>query len=194
MKKLLTLLAVGLLAVTGYAQTTNPPPAPTIIGGLEQIGAALGTTVPTNLVIGPYGSAAIDNNKLANWSVGLAAAWNFTENIGVGMAVDYAPDSQDFTLFTGQVTIRTAIRPLTFAGWTNFVVVPYGFAGLGTPLAGAGEANGGVATVAGAGAAIPIISFKGWHFGASGAYANWSGAGDASGNRIYFGLGVNKSF
>ena len=192
---LLTLAALAALGLSLKAQTdTNVIVAPTIVGGLEQIADAFGSQMPTNFVVGPYASCAIENNKLANWTVGLAEAYNFSKNVGVLLAEDYSLDNNKFLLITGQIMLKTEIHPLTFLGWSNFVAVPFGFAGVGTPIAGAGAANGDLASVAGAGAAINLFSVKDWQVGAMGAYANWSGAGAASGNRIYFGLGVGKTF
>ena len=192
MKKIITAsLLAACLACAGYSQTVTNAPAP-ITGGLEQV-ASWFTAVPTNLVIGPYASASLVKDpgyKLANWTVGLAGAWNISKNVGVGGAVDYDPTGSSFTLITASVTLRQAITP--FSNYPNFVITPYAMAGAGTPISGASAGNGCLETVAGGGVAASLFDVAGWRVGVSGAYVNWSGQCLASGNRVYFAVGATK--
>lgn len=167
-KRSLILLAVAAFAVTGFAQTSTNTPAPPISPatnsinfwqGLEIFGSTLGSSMPTNFVVSPYMSYAPSLKQKVGG--GIFAGWNISQNVGVGAAFDYAGGQA--TMFSGQVTLKVPTRPLTFlsSSLSNVVVTPYALGGIGTPISGVGDANGSLAAIAGAGAAVDFCEVLG---------------------------------
>jgi hypothetical protein len=84
---------------------------------------------------------------------------------------------------------------LSFLGsYTNLVMTPFVFAGLGTPLSGAGTANGTVTTIDSIGDDFEIYTLDGWNLGIGGSYGTRSGAGKYSGNAANIFFRASKGF
>ena len=99
-------------------------------------------------------------------------------------------------MFSGQVTLKVPTRPLTFlsSSLSNVVVTPYALGGIGTPISGVGDANGSLAAIAGAGAAVDFCEVLGGELGATVAAVDWSNCGTMAGMRYYLGLTWHKGF
>lgn len=140
----------------------------------------------TNIVVSPYASYFLDGTSKDRVGYGMFATWNITKNVGLGSAIDYA--NHEFTLFSGQLVLKVPTRPLTFLGYTNFTATPFAIVGAGSPLAGAGNANGGLSSISGVGASFDFLKVLGVTVGVQGTFAKWTGAGEQTGKHAYLGL------
>ena len=166
-KRSLILLAVAAFAVTGFAQTSTNTPAPPISPatnsinfwqGLEIFGSTLGSSMPTNFVVSPYMSYAPSLKQKVGG--GIFAGWNISQNVGVGAAFDYAGGQA--TMFSGRhLESADAASDVPVHSLSNVVVTPYALGGIGTPISGVGDANGSLAAIAGAGAAVDFCEVLG---------------------------------
>lgn len=196
---------IAVLALTGlaaFAQTdTNTPPGTnssiSFWQGLEDTIKSIGSEAPTNFVVAPYASYALDD-KAHRFGGGLFGAWNLSQNIAIGGAFDYADGG--FTMFTGQLTLKVPTHPLSFLGLTNFVATPFALGGVGTPIStgSSGGQVGSLASILGTGADISILKFganKEWTLGLQGTYAQWSNTGGPhDGRHVYGGLTVSRGW
>lgn len=167
MKKiLLSLLAVGLLAFTGYSQT-NALPSPSLAIGIDTNANPPVLTGPFIDIIGSLASAtnivvavaAEYSPDTSTFGASAALVYNITPVVGTMLRFDYLPGtvagSSDFSMVSANLQLQV---PMTIAGkiqWTWF-----GLSGIATPLGGAGTDNGTVQGVFGAGADIKIPSFS----------------------------------
>ena len=186
---IVAILLALLSPVAARAQTdTN---LPTVGGGLKQVWDAIslsGIGSATNYAVIPYGSYGLNNHKIGG---GLLALYNVNNYLGAGLGVDYLGG---FSLVSGNVELKLPTRPFSRFGWTNLVVIPFIYTGIGTPMSGAGTANGGISTHTGAGAEIDLASFLGGKFGIGGAYITRTGAGSYSGKYANIFVAWHKGF
>lgn len=188
MKIKLILLSI-LCSIGVIAQTNTPPPTPDTIGGkIDAITGGL--SVLTNWSAYPYFTYAPDSPK--KYGGGILAIYNVNNNFGAGLGVDELGGK--FNMISGDVTLKIPTHPLAFLGATNFSAIPFGIAGIGTPLSGAGTANGNISTIAGAGVAFDIFQWKGFQASVGYEYSIWTGASDFSGAHHHIFLGVRKGF
>lgn len=187
MRKLLALFSIAALCLTARAQTNQ-----TVIGGLGSIASAIGSDMPTNLALYTFGLYAKDAPKGHQWGGGAFLAWNFTQNVGAGMGIEAV--GNQFFMPSAQIQLKLPMHPLTFLGWTNFTLTPYADAGAAAPLGGGSAGASTVASIAGAGAYIDLVSFLGGEFGIAGGYNYWGGAGVYSGDHYHGGLIWHKGF
>lgn len=169
------------LSVSAFAQTNNPS---TI---LETIGATLGSV--SNWSAYPYFTYAPDSPK--KYGGGALAIYNVTQNFGAGIGIDWLGG---FNMVNGNVSLKLPTHPFTFLGWSNVTVTPFGIAGIGTPMGGAGKANGNVSTIAGAGTAIDLFLVKGFQASIGYEFSEWSGASAFSGAHHHVFFGFRKGF
>ena len=173
MKKLIAVIgAVLLLAVTTHAQTNTT----TGTSFLSQLWSDLGSA--TNFAVVPYGSYGLNNHKVGG---GALALYNFNNYVGAGIGADYMGQ---FSLVTANIELKLPTHPLSFVGWTNFTATPFVYSGIGTPMSGAGTANGGISTHLGAGANVDLLKALGGEISVGGAYVARTGAGDYSGKYL----------
>lgn len=161
MKKiLLSLLAVGLLAFTGYSQT-NSLPAPSLSLGVSLDAAILELTTATNWTVAPFFTYHRDIEKRKNdFGGGLAAIFNLTDKTATVLRVESL--SRDFYLATGNLQLQ-----LPFDAFNGKVrVTPFGFLGGGQKF---GSGDNAFIGIAGTGMDFKIPSFS----------KQWSAAFDA---------------
>lgn len=196
---LLCLAAIALVTwLTGcpaHAQPTNVTPnqLPGFFAPLLRA---------SNWVAAPYGTYTLKQHPGATARVGggILAIYNLAATdptrpigaaVGTGVGVDWLGG---FSLVTGNVELKVPIHPFPNGSWSNFTVVPFGIGGIGTPIAGTGQANGGVATVAGAGVSVPVARVFGGTLSTGAAYIDWQNSGPYSGKSIRPFVAWRKSF
>ena len=184
MKKLIAVSIVTLaLAFGAQAQTTNTITVPQFFDSVWNtlIGDGL-----TNLSVTTFGTYTPKNKQ---WGVGEMVTRNIPIGGGFGTGIGVGVDYYGGNLYAvnANVGLNAAMRPLsTFGGFfSNIVVVPFTFIGLGTPISGASTDNGNIETIAAAGAMVRIAKIIGADFELGGVYGTRSGIGDASG--IFYG-------
>lgn len=182
--KLKLLLASLLLSGSLLAQTNTPPPKPIS----EVIGNTLGSIQNWSAYV--YGTYAPDAPK--KYGGGLLAVYNVNENFGAGVGLDAL--GTEFNMVSGNITLKVPTHPLSFIGWTNVVATPFLLAGIGTPMGGAGKANGNISTIAGAGTALDVFTVKGFQASIGYEYSQWSGASAFSGAHHHVFFGFRKGF
>jgi hypothetical protein len=161
---LLTLaLAFAPSAKAQSAPDTNAPPdlstnAPLFGGPGAQLFNFLSTG--SNWMIAPYGIVSTEH-KVGG---GVAFGYKLSPFIVPLMRLDYF----NGTLWMPSMSLQLQV-PFTIMG--KFTVVPFTSAGLATPLAGAGTANGSAVGIFALGAAVRISS----RFDIVGDYEKWSG-------------------
>jgi hypothetical protein len=189
-KILLTIGLAAILGVSAFAQTnitvtsTNTTPVKPKIN----VGVLSDLSSLSNIAVAPYVEYA---NTAKKFGFGVLAIYNVNANVGTGLGIDYLGS---FTLVSGNVKFNLPLRPLSVVGLTNFLTIPYVLVGLGTPLQGAGTANGGVSTVEATGVSIPVTKLLGGNFAFTAGYANITGAGKYSGGRETLGVVWSKGF
>ena len=192
-KTLLAALAALTITLTALGQAT--PPATN--SPLQQAGNFLSPLLTaTNWEVAPYLTYAPNVGPTAKTKIGggILGIYNVSQNVGAGLGVDWLGG---FNLVSANVTLKLPMKPLAFTGWswaTNLVATPFVIAGIGTPLAGSGTANGGISTIEGAGASIRVGTLWGGGVNLGGAYDNWTGAGDYSGRHLQIFVGWRKNF
>jgi len=130
-------------------------------------------------VYGTYAPKAAAGSQ--KWGGGVLAIYNVSQHVGTGICVDYLGQ---FSLVSGNVTFKTTFSPLAGWGITWLQLTPNVFVGLGTPLGGAGKANGTVSTLYGVGDTQQFghlfggrfnVGFEAVDMSNAGAYNGWDG-------------------
>src|SRR5690606_7449329 len=103
---------------------------------------------------------------------GILAIYEVNKYLGAGVGVDWLGQ---FSMTSGNLQLKAPIQvgKLTFT--------PFALGGLAIPFSGAGEDNGGPATIAGAGASLSVFRFSKGDIALGYAGVHWSGAGDYNG-------------
>ena len=175
---------------------TNPAPAPTISGGIEEIAAAIGSSTNWTIVTGA-GRGLKGNKNVAFADL----AYSFNQNVGLVGGVDYlwAPhqnvDSSE-NVVKGGVTLKAPIHPFTFLGssggfLTNVIAEPFGAYLIATPTGGSQDS---VATITTLGINFDLAKLKNFELVAGLQYESRSGAGYYDGNYALFHLGIGRRF
>ena len=173
MKILKALALAAMLAVTHFssqAQTnTNSGPydLPQIFNFLSGVG--------TNLSASAYGLYDLTSKSAGG---GVALDYKITPIVGAALRLDYLKG--DLYVVQGTVNLEVPFK------LGNFVVVPFAFAGGGTPFSGTSR-SGDLLWVASAGMSMHVNNHWAILFG----YEHWSGAGF---NDDVLGGGLRYSF
>lgn len=191
MKKSQSLILIAFLVSAAFcakAQTnTNSIPW---YSGLQAIGNDVINA--TNVAVAPYASVLVTGAEKGKVGGGLLALYDINNYVGAGVGVDYLGQWSEFS---GNIQIKLPIQPLTTFGLTNFTVTPFILAGIGTPIAGAGTANGGISAITSAGVNLDIYKFSdGWTISAGAAYGTRTGAGNYSGDMVNAFLALRRGF
>lgn len=142
MKKLILTLALGLSCLSGYSQDTNT--LPVLSGPVWTAIQYLGTG--SNWMIAPYGIANVSEKKYGG---GIAALYKINEFAGPMLRLDYY-DGQVW-MPSGSFQLQAPLQILN-----KFTLIPFGFAGVATPLSGKGGNNGSLQGIIGAGFAVRV--------------------------------------
>lgn len=199
---LLSLLAVGVLTLTGYSQTNLPPVPPTgtldtnivgTIGVSEFLSQSWNTMVGqglTNLSVTLY---VTDTVKLNKWGYGVVLLRNLNLGGGFGAGIGVGVDQYDNQWFglNAQASVKADTTPL--AGWGTWgkkvVVTPFGGIALGTPFGSSSSGtSGNLETIAFTGASIHLFKALGGEFAVDGIYGTRTGLAGATGT--FYGGGL----
>lgn len=143
MKNKLKLIIGGVLValtLTVSAQTNAPAttnlPAPTILGGLQEVWSAAGSA--TNWVAPAYGlyAPALKNK----YGGGVGYFYSVSTYVSTGIRIDSVNGS--FWMPSGSATLQLPLHPLSrftsLPAWLSEVqITPLAYAGIGLPLSGA---------------------------------------------------------
>ena len=184
MKKLIAVISLSA-ALTVGAQTNTPPES--IWTGLENIAKSIGSDMPTNIAVIPYG---VWSAKTHDMGGGMFLLWDVTQNVGMGMGMELI--GKDWFSPSADVTLKTQIHPLAFLGLTNVVATPYLMAGATTPLGGTQASSLGA--LAGGGLSVDFAHVFGGTVSVVGGDNYWSGSSTQDGNHVYGGLAWRRGF
>lgn len=174
MKKFLLSLAVGMICLAAFSQTTNTitapglslntntsPPTLTFGASITAVFDALATA--TNwTVIGPYATYVRDQEKHRNlWGGGVGAVYNLSPYAGTMIRMDMVDD--DFYMVSGNLVLQVPFD--SFNGALRST--PFGFVGAAEPFGP--NAKNGLVGIVGAG----------WDFKFPKLSQHWSMAFDA---------------
>lgn len=157
MKKLFysILMAVGLLAATGYGQTNLPP-----VGGNTNFWDNLfGTlTAGTNWIVAPHYIYSIDKHRSG---AGLALVAKLSDNVATAVGFDYlGPDG----IWMPSATLQLNAPALTLG---KLKTVFFGYTGVATPLS-SGDKDWTAVAIAGTGANFyftrNVAAFGAWEY------------------------------
>ena len=197
---MITILAAAC-ALPGFSQTTttdtNAPPAPTtgtttvpnLLGSVWDTIVGQGLTNLNTTIYGTY------TPKIKEWGEGIVITRNIPfgqSGIGAGLGVGVDHYANEWYGLTAQVGLNAATRPLANWGgnWTNVVMTPFTFIGLGTPFGGQTDGTAGnLETIAAIGYGIHLTHFLGLDLDLIGVYGTRSGLGAAGG--LFYGGGLN---
>ena len=131
-------LGIALPARGQVALNTNTSP-PTLTGPGIDLLKYLGTA--TNWVVAPFMTYDTANHQYGG---GLAGVINITSTLGTMLRVDYL--GSEFYQVSAGLQLQAPISV-----GSNFMITPFGFSTIATPLSGAGSQNGTVQGVFGSG-------------------------------------------
>jgi hypothetical protein len=180
MKTIIKILAVCVVLTCGRLM------AQTNLTTLDKIFSQIGGL--TNYAIEPYLTYAPAAPKKVGG--GVLGVYNVSQNVGLGLGLDWLGD---FSLISANVELRAPFHPLR-ATFPSLTVSPFVLFGVGTPLGGAQNSNGGVATIQDAGAYTSFGRFLGGQFNVGAAYGQWTGAGPYDVKRYHIFIGWSHGF
>lgn len=196
MKKLFVTISVACAcAFASFSQTNTAPTLPTD-NGYTSVPGLLTTTWDTlvgqgmtNLAVA---AVATYTPSLKEWGGGVVIMRNLPLgggiSTGIGLGLDYY--ARNFYAVSGQLSLQADVKP--FAAWggffTNVVMTPFTFVGLGTPMGGDATTPGRLETIVSAGATFHIMKLWGGDLGVTGMYGTREGLGEASG--AFYGGGL----
>lgn len=189
-KVLLSLMAVGLFALSGYSQT-NTTTVPLFFGEVWNTLIGQGLTNFSATVYGTY------TPSLKKWGEGMVIMRNIPIGGGVATGIGVGLDNYDREWYavSAQVTLSASLRPFDNLGASNVVVTPFSYIGLGTPFGDDSHGtSGNLETIASIGAAIRLFKLAGGHLELIGTYGTRTGIGPATGTFYGGGLTWFKSF
>lgn len=182
---ILSLLMAVSICVTGYSQT-NTTTVPQFMTDVWQTLVGEGLTNLSATIYGTY------TPSIKEWGEGMVLMRNIPlgkgVSTGIGIGLDHYAD-QWFAV-SAQVSINAAMKPFEGFGWTNLVVSPFSFIGLGTPFGDKAEdTTGNLETIAAIGTAVRIVKVGPGYFEAVGVWGTRTGLGAATGT--FYGGGLN---
>jgi hypothetical protein len=176
-------LVASTMALSAMAQTvldTNAAPA----SALPAPAATLWdfVTTGTNYWAAPYSTISVGDHSMGG---GIAVGYQVSPIINPVLRLDYFGGQFYMPSLTAQLQ-----APRTIMG--KIPIIPFGIAGIGTPIAGAGPGNGGLVTILGAGAAVKLDwlgSSSFWkHTDLVADYENWGGLPTRQQKQIRLGI------
>lgn len=174
---LIGLVTATTIPAVGQQADTNAP----VIGGAS---STLWDFVSTgsNYWAAPYVTAATSGGSFGG---GVAVGYKVSELVNPVLRLDYFNGSVYMPSLTAQLQ-----APRTILG--KIPITPFGIAGMGTPIAGAGRDNGNMVTILGAGIALRGDSFAKTglisHMDLVADYEKWLGLPQKLQNQIRFGV------
>lgn len=198
MKKLTSLILVGLLAVTTLVKAQETPlPAPTPDLAMEaaapiSTNSVLGTIIndfkgATNFAVAPYGTYAPSAPTKVGF--GIMGLYNLNQYVAGGVGIDWLGQ---FSMVSGNVQLQLPLYPLAHWGFPKLKVTPIVLGGIGKPMTGPNKGN--VSTIADIGGYVSFGHWLGGVFNAGLVWGKWTGAGAYSGERYHITGAWSKGF
>lgn len=150
-------LALGLVVTNIQAQTNTP--GTTLSDVFKFLGAS------SNFTFAAYG---LYDTTTKTTGAGFAGEYMLSPYVGAVLRLDYL--NKDVYEIQGNLQFQ---YPIHFSTNSALALVPFTFAGVGTPIAGKGSQNGSVVGVASVGAALRLSQHLDFLVG----YERWTGAG-----------------
>lgn len=169
MKKLIAVIGITIsLVMPAKAQDTNLPSGwgPAVDGVLNLLSQG------SNFIVAPYG-IMWQSDKGNKFGGGVALAYKMSDFVVPSIRLDYL----DGKVFMPSANL-TLQAPITL---NKFVLVPFMFTGLATPLSGRQDENGTAVGIFGIGIAARVAA----HWDILADYEKWTGY---SGNQYRFGI------
>jgi len=165
--------------------------APSLMGGIEQIGEAF--TSATNWTADASfgrGLSGGDNNIAF-----VGAAYNFVDNVGIiaGYEIIYGKGKPQVSTVAGGITLNGSIKPLAFFGGTGWTSKLSGRLYVNDLLATPRNGNA-LGNLIITGISFNIVSFKNFEFVAGASYENRQGQGKYDGGYALINLGITRLF
>ena len=168
------------VAPTAAAPLSAPVPyTPTTV---DQILSMIGS--PTNYAVEVYGTYAPKAPQ--HYGGGVLAVYNVNQYVGMGLGLDWLGN---FSLVSGNVQLQAPFHPLP-GTFPSLVISPFLLGGLATAYTGAGNFNGGAATVEDIGGYIRFGQAAGWHFNTGICWGQWTGVGPYDVKRYHAFAGI----
>lgn len=143
----------------------------------------------TNYAIAPYATYAPSAPKKLGG--GLLAIYNVNQYLGAGVGIDWLGQ---FNLFSGNIQLRLPMHPLANYGWPSLETTPFVMLGLGTPISGAGNNNGGLSTIRDLGLQLKFGHLWGGQFSTGATIGEWTGSGPYDVTRYHAFIAWQKGF
>lgn len=139
-------------------------------------------TTGSNYWAAPYGTFGVSSHTAGG---GIAVGYHISDVVNPVLRLDYFDGSFWMPSLTAQLQ-----PPRQLMG--KIPVIPFGIAGMATPIAGAGTGNGSLVTILGAGAALKLDAFgsASWlkHTDLVVDYEKWLGLPQKEQNQVRFGV------
>ena len=138
-------------ALIGLSLTTLSLPAQTVSTNTPVVDSPVFqflASSSSNWFVAPYGIAT---TKASKYGGGLAIGYKLSDYVAPVMRLDYL----DGTLWMPSASLQLQV-PFTLFG--KVTTIPFTFAGIATPIAGAGTLNGSAVGIYGAGAAFRLTT------------------------------------
>ncbi len=187
---LCALTALKCHAQEGASTSTSTVATPSLTAGAKEIYTVAKNWVSTNEIshatnwtAAPYITYFPNDHGAAQFGGGIFVSYKINSVLNAGLGLDWLGR---LTMPSGNVSLKYPIHPLASFGMEKLTVIPFAIAGIATPIGGAGNDNGTLATILGLGATIPIAHTK--LFGREtdiaigGALVKWNNAGKYDGN------------
>lgn len=181
MSKLMFGCLLAFALVLNVQAQTNATTNDTPKSILEDWSQGLGSV--SNWTVVAYGTYAPKRPQEVGG--GGLVAYNVNPYLAAGVGLDYLGSLR---MTSGNVQLKV---PITVAGIT---VTPFGVAGIGVPIGGAGSDNGSAAVIAGGGADVRLFRFATGDVAIGYAAVHWSGAGAWDGLNHEFFLAMHLHF
>lgn len=177
--RLIVASALCLCASVASAQT-NETTLDKIIG---QFGG-----MPTNYAVEPYATFAPKApTKIGG---GILGVYDVNQYVGLGLGLDWLGS---FSLVSGNVQLQLPFHPLPKT-FPTLVASPFVLGGIATAYSGAGNFNGGAATVSDIGGYVKFGHALGGQFNAGACWGQWTGVGKYDVKRYHLFIGWSHGF
>ena len=189
----LAAVALAMCGFTAQAQTNNTagPVQPSLMGGLEQIGAAFNTATNWTANVSYGRMLTAGNNNLA--FVGLV--YNVNNNVGLvlGDEIIFGDGKPQISTVAGGITLKGTVRPLGWLGGTGWTSKLSGQLYV-SDLAATPRNSNPIGNLVVTGINFNIMAVKNFELGAGVAYENRQGQGKYDGGAGLINLNLTRSF
>lgn len=163
----------------GYEVVTNSDavaaPAEWYTGATNIYWQLADAVTSSNLVYAGFMGCMTSGPKQGKPFGGALAIYNWSQNLGTGLGLYGSGGGWSMINANVQLMLPIQISPA-------FMLQMFSLAGLGTPMGGAGQSNGGATVVTEFGMDGQVAKIKSWDLGLGGWWGTMTGAGPYTGN------------